>query len=51
MGNFDKWFCNEWVGQPYLLASANFGPNHFAAVALSLGRDVTQAFFDNRKVA
>ena len=43
-----RWFCNEWVGKPFLRASANFGPHQFAAVALSLGRDVTQEFFRSR---
>lgn len=44
----DRWFCNEWVAQPYLQAPATFGPNHFAAVCLSLGRDVTAEFFGAR---
>ena len=41
-------FCNAWVGYPFLKASATFGPHHFAAVCLSLGRDVTQDFFRSR---
>lgn len=44
----DKWFCNAWVGQPYLKASANFGPNHFAAIALTFGHDITKQFFDRQ---
>lgn len=43
-----RWFCNEWVGHPYLMASANFGPHQFAAVALSLGRETTVDFFKSR---
>ena len=39
-----RWFCNEWVGAPFLKASATFGPHQFAALALSLGRDVTADF-------
>ncbi len=41
-----RWFCNEWVAAPYIRAPATFGPHHFAAVALSLGRDVTAQFFE-----
>jgi len=43
-----RWFCNEWVGAPFLNASATFGPHQFHAVALSLGRDVTKDFFKSR---
>ena len=43
----DRWFCNEWVAHPYLQAPATFGPNHFAAICLSLGRDVTAEFFSD----
>ena len=43
--NGDSWFCNEWVGEPFLRASATFGPHHFAAICLSIGRDVTREFF------
>lgn len=43
-----RWFCNAWVGHPYLLASQTFGPHHFAAIALTLGRDVTRDFFAQR---
>ena len=40
-----RWFCNEWVAEPYLAASSTFGPHHLAAVCLSLGTDVTNNFF------
>lgn len=43
------WFCNEWVAAPFIRASGTFGPNHFAAICLSLGRDVTAEFFESRK--
>lgn len=46
----DRWFCNEWVGAPYLKASGTFGPHHFAAVCMSLGRDLTSEFFAERTV-
>ena len=44
-----RWFCNEWVGKPYLRASANFSPSQFAAVCLSLGTDITRDYFESRK--
>lgn len=44
-----KWFCNEWVAFPYLKAPATFGPHHLAALALSLGTEVTHEFFGSRK--
>lgn len=43
-----KWYCNHWIGHPFLKAAQTFGPNHFAAICLSLGRDMTQEFFDDR---
>jgi hypothetical protein len=43
------YFCNEWVAQPFVRAAATFGPHHFAAIAMSLGRDVTAEFFNDRK--
>lgn len=46
-----KWFCNEHVGYPFLKASATFGPNHFAAICLSLGKDITEEFFKCRSEA
>lgn len=45
-----RWFCSEWVGAPFLKAPATFGPHQFAAVALSLGRDVSAEFFSQRAV-
>jgi hypothetical protein len=42
----DKWFCNEWVGHPFVQSSYIFGPAQFAAIAASLGRDVTEQFFN-----
>lgn len=44
----DRWFCSEWVGEPYLKASANFGPHQLAAIALSFGDDVTSRFFQRQ---
>lgn len=44
----ERWFCNEWVGTPFLKAAATFGPHHFHAITLSLGRDVTDDFFRSR---
>lgn len=44
-----RYFCNQWVGLPYLQASATFGPNHFHAICLSLGKDITKEFFEVRK--
>lgn len=44
----DRWFCNEWVGYPYLKASGNFGPHHLGAIALSFGSDVTSSFFQGK---
>ena len=46
-----RWFCNEWVGYPYLPAADTFSPNHFAAVTLCAGRDVTPEFFTSRERA
>jgi hypothetical protein len=46
--NADQWFCNEWVGYPFIKASATFSPSQFAAICLSLGRDVTLEFFGAR---
>jgi hypothetical protein len=33
----NSWFCNEWVSEPYLLSSSNFGPHQLAAICLSIG--------------
>lgn len=40
-----KYFCNQWVGAPFLRASATFGPHHFCAICMSIGTDVTDRFF------
>lgn len=42
-------FCNRWVGTPYLQAAGSFGPHHFAAICLSVGMDVTTDFFGARQ--
>lgn len=42
------YFCNRWVGQPFLKAAGSFGPHHFAAICLSIGQDVTTDFFKAR---
>lgn len=44
-----KWYCNQWVSEPFLKAAQTFGPNHFTAICLTLGRDVTQEFFRSRQ--
>lgn len=46
-----RWFCNKWVSFPFLRAAGTFGPHHLAAICMSAGRDVTQAFFEERKAA
>lgn len=44
-----EWFCSEAVGASIgLLQPHTFGPHQFAAIALTLGRDVTGAFFAQR---
>ena len=45
----DAWFCNEWVAYPYLKSAANFGPHQLQAICLSIGRNVTDAFFKDRE--
>ena len=47
--NPHKWFCSEWCAAPFVKAPATFSPSQFAAICLSLGRDVTQEFFNQRK--
>jgi hypothetical protein len=42
-------YCNQWVGRPFIEASQTFGPHHFAAICLSLGKNVTTKFFESRK--
>lgn len=44
-----RWFCNEWIGAPYLQASYSFQTAQFMAICLSLGAEVTQEFFLARK--
>jgi hypothetical protein len=46
-----RWFCNEWVGAPFLQASSSFKPAQFAAIVASFGTDVTGAFFRRRAQA
>jgi hypothetical protein len=42
----DRWFCNESVGASIgLRCPETFGPHQFAAVALTLGTDITDQFF------
>lgn len=48
--NSDSWFCNEWCGYPYLKESSRFTPSQYAAIAFSLGRDITDSFFKDRLV-
>ena len=43
--NPGEWFCTEWVAFPYLRAAHLFGPAQLAAITMSLGTDVTDAFF------
>lgn len=43
-----RWFCNEWVGAPFVDAAHIFGPAQFAAICMSAGRDMTQDFFGSR---
>ena len=43
-----RYFCNHWVGLPFIKASPTFGPHHFAAICLSLGKDITTEFFNSR---
>ncbi len=31
-----RWFCNEWVGDPYIVDSYALGPAQFMALALSI---------------
>lgn len=43
-----RYFCNQWVSEPFLQAPATFGPHQFAAISLSLGSDLTKTFFKAR---
>lgn len=48
-GVWNRWFCNEAVGASIgLMQPGTFGPHQFAAIALTMGSDVTAAFFENR---
>ncbi len=46
-----RYFCNEWVGTPFLHSPHIFGPAQFAAITASLGTDVTATFFGDRWIA
>lgn len=39
------YFCNEFVGAPFLEDSETFAPQQFAAICMSLGEDITELFF------
>lgn len=41
----ERYFCNEWVATPYLVAPATFGPHQLFAIALTLGTEETADFF------
>jgi hypothetical protein len=44
-----RWFCNEAIGASVgMLEPHTFGPHHFAAIALTLGTDITEQFFGER---
>jgi hypothetical protein len=45
----EKWFCNEWVGHPFVPSAYILGPAQFAALCASQGRDITQEFFKERQ--
>lgn len=44
-----KEFCNEWVGEPHLFAAETFTPSQFAAISLSIGKEITTEFFRSRE--
>ena len=44
-----RFFCDQWVGTPYMPAPATFGPHQFHALTLGFGRDITSEFFTIRK--
>ena len=49
-GVWNRKFCNQAVGGSVgLLHPETFGPHQFAAICLTLGRDVTADFFESRK--
>lgn len=41
----NRWFCNESVSAPFLECPEIFGPSQFAAIAFTIGEDVTNRFF------
>lgn len=43
-----SWFCTEWVAHPYLLTPWAFDPARLMSVCLSIGREVTDEFFNAR---
>lgn len=43
-----RYFCTEWVGAPFLRSPHTFGPAHLAAITMSIGHNVTRAFFAER---
>jgi hypothetical protein len=45
----DRWYCNEACGASVGIVEPQlFGPAQYAAIAMSLGRDVTEDFFRGR---
>lgn len=45
----DKWYCNESCGASVGIVEPHlFGPSQYAAIAMSLGKDVTNDFFKGR---
>lgn len=44
------WFCNQWVSEPYLLASETFSPAQLAAIVISQGEEITSEFFASRQL-
>jgi hypothetical protein len=43
--NDGRFFCNEWVGKPFLQSSSIFSPAEFATICASFGEDITERFF------
>jgi len=47
---FDRWYCNEACAASVGIVEPQlFGPAQFAAITMSLGRDVTDDFFKARQ--
>jgi hypothetical protein len=42
--NDGRFFCNEWVGKPFLQSSSIFSPAEFATICSSFGEDITDKF-------